>query len=402
MSRLLLSTAIVGLMFGMSNPAAAGNLVTDCETQLTDIRDSLEQEQFSQAEQRDIDQKLAQAEQANNQECLLIISSLEDEYMATEQDSRSVMQQGTSGERIIVEQQDPKVAVQQKAPEVRVQQVAPEVSVTQAQPEVLIEQAPPKITIRQPAPEVIVEQAEPKVTVRVPEPEVGVEQEDVKVSVTQYEPEISVEQAQPEIEIVQPQPNVILEEGEPDISLSQQDPTVRINEPDTAAVDIQRTEPEIAIEEARPEVDVQRIGEADIEYQAAEPDVDVEMQGQIQDQAMDQTSSQPSTTAGLVEGADSEIVVARDVLGMSLTSIEGADFGDVEDIVYDANGQHYLVVTTGGFLGIGEERRLVPMNRVSYGEDALIVMSEGDLMTGYDENRFTSVEPDFEMETGKL
>lgn len=96
----------------------------------------------------------------------------------------------------------------------------------------------------------------------------------------------------------------------------------------------------------------------------------------------------------------SRVVTAREVIGMDVATVEGREIGSIEEIVYDAMGRHYLVVSSGGFLGIGAEERLVPMEQVIYNDEVLIVMSEDELMEGYDPKTYIPVEPDFEMITG--
>jgi sporulation protein YlmC with PRC-barrel domain len=77
---------------------------------------------------------------------------------------------------------------------------------------------------------------------------------------------------------------------------------------------------------------------------------------------------------GFVRLKDSDLMLSHaedDVRGMTVVDHEGEPVGDVDEIIIDEQERRarLLVVTSGGFLGMGETKRLVPVEAVSQIDD---------------------------------
>jgi sporulation protein YlmC with PRC-barrel domain len=67
---------------------------------------------------------------------------------------------------------------------------------------------------------------------------------------------------------------------------------------------------------------------------------------------------------------------ANEILGKSIENIQGEELGDVEDIIFDNQGNvTYIVLSRGGFLGVGVELVPIPFDgqRVTIREDVIIM-----------------------------
>ncbi|WP_298459878.1 PRC-barrel domain-containing protein [uncultured Cellulomonas sp.] len=73
-------------------------------------------------------------------------------------------------------------------------------------------------------------------------------------------------------------------------------------------------------------------------------------------------------SSALVRLGDAGLTVPReqDVRGLAVVDRDGEDIGTVDELLVD-EGEHrvrFLEVGSGGFLGIGEEKRLIPVDAV--------------------------------------
>ncbi len=78
--------------------------------------------------------------------------------------------------------------------------------------------------------------------------------------------------------------------------------------------------------------------------------------------------------AELIRLGDTDLTVtdpAEDVRGRKVLDRNGEHVGDVDDILIDTEERRarFLQVGSGGFLGIGEQKRLVPVDAVTAVED---------------------------------
>jgi sporulation protein YlmC with PRC-barrel domain len=93
----------------------------------------------------------------------------------------------------------------------------------------------------------------------------------------------------------------------------------------------------------------------------------------------------------LVRLADAGLTVApeQDIRGLEVVDREGVDLGRVDDLFVDEgeNRVRFFELGSGGFLGIGEDRRLVPVDAVDrVGEKVHISTTRAQVATspGYD------------------
>lgn len=71
------------------------------------------------------------------------------------------------------------------------------------------------------------------------------------------------------------------------------------------------------------------------------------------------------------QGQTAGALMASQCIGADVKNLQGEDIGEIEDIVLDQNLEtvSYLVLATGGFLGIGEELVPVPLQAFRMGTD---------------------------------
>jgi hypothetical protein len=219
------------------------------------------------------------------------------------------------------------------SPQVLVQQAQPEVTVRQQQPEVIVRMPPPLITVQQPQPEIIV---------RMPKP-------DVNVSTSQ--PNVRVVMPQPKIEVMPPRQA----QAEPDIRL-----------------------------DGHPTVRVERTGEPKVIYRQAEgqPQVRFEpMDGRAAADAAPQRAPEASAVppaprsepreTGALPGRTLQVDAVR-LNQMPVYSKDGDRIADVKRVVAGPGDRVFLVISFGGFLGLGEREALLPVDAVALIGDRLV------------------------------
>src|SRR5690606_29059935 len=74
-------------------------------------------------------------------------------------------------------------------------------------------------------------------------------------------------------------------------------------------------------------------------------------------------------------------ITVGDIEDMDVFNEQGEKLGDVGEVVADQQGQQYVVITEGGFLGIGEDRVALPLERFWVQGDRLVVhgVTEADI-----------------------
>jgi sporulation protein YlmC with PRC-barrel domain len=93
------------------------------------------------------------------------------------------------------------------------------------------------------------------------------------------------------------------------------------------------------------------------------------------------TRSQAMTTD---ESMSASIHRAEDLVGKTVYNNEGAELGDVNDVVFDESGNpSYLIVSRGGVLGIGDELVPIPWDSVDSSADL-----DGDIIADIDLEKF--------------
>jgi sporulation protein YlmC with PRC-barrel domain len=228
---------------------------------------------------------------------------------------------------------------EQTGAQVRVQQQAPQVSVRQPMPEIIVRQAPPTITIDQPQPEIIV---------RMPQPE---------VDVATAPPQVEVQQAKPQVQVTQPEQRQVQvqQEGQPQVRYERMgEPNVQFRQADG--------QPQVRYEQAAPG---QQQG-------TQQPTTQQQARQQPPSQQPTQAQPQPAPQPGAAAAATTALTVER-LERMNVYNARGNNLGSVDDVLVDGNRQYHVVVSFGGFLGIGERKVLLPLDRVQLQGDRLLI-----------------------------
>jgi len=259
------------------------------------------------------------------------------------------------------------VVVQQPAPTIRLDQPAPQVTVQPGQANVTVRQPQPEIIVQQPAPTITVDIPPPQITVRMPKPE---------VNVAQAQPQVQVTQPPPKVEVIQPQQQ--------------------------AQVNVQPVQPQVNVAQgATGAVDVQQLGQPTIRYERAEPQVKItQQQGQptVKFEQLDQTAAAdqrqlgstpaparapaptttasnppanaPSATAPATANnqpaaqLQNRQVAVNDLKGVDVYNRNNDKLGTVDHIVTGSDSQSYVILSSGGFLGIGERKVVLPLSNM--------------------------------------
>lgn len=285
------------------------------------------------------------------------------------------------------------IQVQQAAPTIRVDQASPQISVQQAQPQVTVRQPQPEILVRQPAPRITVDIPQPEITVRMPQPEVNVAQAQPQVEVRQPQPNVQVTQpAQPQVQVTPAQPNVVQQNATGPANVTVQPAEGQAN------VRYERAEPQVTVNQAQgqPTIRMEQAGQpaaGDANRTAmapATPPAATATQPAATATQPAATGTQPAATGnrpattGTVAtagaGAARQFSVTQ-LEDMNVYNARGNQLGEVEDVLIGPNNQTHLVVSYGGFLGLGERQVVMPLDRFQLQNDRLVVagMTEDQL-----------------------
>ncbi len=252
------------------------------------------------------------------------------------------------------------LAIQQRSPEVTVRRQSPQVSVRQPRPQITVRQAPPTVTIQQPPPEVIVQMPRPDVNVQSPRPQ---------VSVNVQRPQIRFQES----------------DAEPRVRFQQQASDGR----------------QVEFERAQPEVDYQRTGQPRVVYQQSDSEPRVRYQSQSQSRtegqrtrnqsesdaqqsndqdwvsearrlAQDNTATE-ATTTGSGGNLQPRAMTAAQLTDMDIYNANGENLGSVDDVIVSDAGRTYVVLAHGGFLGMFEDEVALPLDRLRYRGNRIVV-----------------------------
>ena len=94
-----------------------------------------------------------------------------------------------------------------------------------------------------------------------------------------------------------------------------------------------------------------------------------------------------SGSTALVRLADAALTIRpeQDIRGLAVVDREGEDIGTVDELLVDEGGDHavrFLEVGSGGFLGIGEDKRLIPVDAVRKVDEQVHVDTTRTLVAG--------------------
>jgi sporulation protein YlmC with PRC-barrel domain len=247
-----------------------------------------------------------------------------------------------------------------------VEQPAPTVTVDQAAPEITVQQTEPSVTVRQPQPQIIVRQPAPTVTVDIPQPEIILRMPPPQVAVQQAAPQVEVEQAEPRVRVQQPeQPAVQVQESEQaEVQLqgATNQANVEFEAVDQPSVTYERGEANVLVNqpEGEPVVRIERMDAGAAEEARAAQGATQQMQGQ------------PTEAAAV--SSEMRSITASEIEGMDVVNLRGVQLGEVENVVRSAaDNREFIVISHGGFLGLGEKRVALPLTDVRVNGDRIQV-----------------------------
>ena len=200
-----------------------------------------------------------------------------------------------------------------------------------------------------------------------------------KITVEEQPAQINVEKRQPRIVVEQPAPAVSIQQPKPKVS-------------------VQQSQPQVQVREAKPQVSVQEQGQAQVEVRdTGAPVVTRQQPEQEQSQQMQQSaqpeqaqSRQMQQQAGQRQPASSQSAAdasanpvyqqtVRQLKGTEIIDVSGKDLGEVDKVVMDRKtGQPHVVLSVGGFLGIGDETVALPLSSMTLVNDKLMIPGERD------------------------
>jgi hypothetical protein len=222
------------------------------------------------------------------------------------------------------------------------------------------------------------------------------------------EPDVNVAVAQPQVQVMMPQPQVQVQPPAPqsqaNVQVERQQPNVRV----------ERTgEPQIVYRQAegQPQIRFEAMGAAGgttqtsstpatqtapaVSQQNAQAQLNGGQAGYATSSSSETVASagaaNPQTTGALAAASTMPIAVSR-LEDMTLYNAREEKLGEVDAVVAGPNGRNYVVVSYGGFLGLGERRVAIPMESLALRQDRLVA----DTMT--DEQ--LKALPDFERNAG--
>ncbi|MGR3380666.1 PRC-barrel domain-containing protein [Roseovarius indicus] len=366
----------------------------------------------------------------NPEKCAMISDTISAEGEQTETDtetataqaeeSETVSEQVNLSESATIEGQ---ARVTVPEPDVDVQVPAPNVTVMKQLPRVTVNESPLDIQIAQQQPNIEVEIPEIVVRVNIPAPDVYILSSDPDVQISTDDPQVQVEQGEPTISVVQADPELAVDLGvdagetaentemsdtdmgetqsvagdtsvdasEPQVAIQQAEGEPEINvEGGETSVAYEKSEPRISVIMANePTVDVQQGGEANVVIETAE-EREQRLSTQNEQQAQAEAPADPAANDGdIKQAADTNTMTmtVAELMDKDVLTSDGENLGRPAGFI-EENGAAVLVLSSGGFLGLGTKEVPVPMDRVSVQNDTLIVetMSEEEVedASGFD------------------
>ncbi len=372
-------------------------------------------------------------EEADAARCAIVVTTYEQEgqfSQAAVDESAEVVATERAQETITIEQEidvEGAAAVYQPPPEISVEQPGAEVELREGQTEVTVNQAAPRVEVRQGQPRITVQMAQPTIRIEMPEPEIVMTYPDPEVAVAESEPQVAVRMGEPQVSVEMPEPIVELqlaagqeaqerqlvrneqgryvpreaapEELEPRISVNSAEPVLRrIDAEQAPVVNLSRAEPEVVFQSAEPEVSVEFVGEPQIEIAAAENarvaveggtaggqqpragQQDAAVTGEQQPApgaqdpaAQEQAQMDGPGETGQAGGAEPVRLTVAQLRNVAVFGAGGDEIGSVDAVVEAADG-HAVVIERGGFLGIGGETLVIPVEAMRVGEGGRLMV----------------------------
>jgi sporulation protein YlmC with PRC-barrel domain len=284
-----------------------------------------------------------------------------------------------------------------------VQQPAPTVRVNPAEPRVVVRQPQPQVTVNQPQPQIIVRQPQPTVRVDIPQPQIIVRMPNPDVNVAMAQPQVQVTQPKPQVQVTQPQqPQVQVEPSQPQVLVQREadaQPNVNVQRAGQPIVRYERAEPKVIVNQPK--------GEPNVRFEAmGQPNVNVQQQQQQQAQnrpaaaqAQPQTAQSgytdeqrqavrerlnagdTETTGAVAPNIQTRPMAISNLEGTNVYNARGQELGDVDRVIVTPQGKRFVIVASGGFLGIGEDKVAFPLDRFWMRGNNLVIrgVTENDI-----------------------
>lgn len=339
---------------------------------------------------------------------------------------------------------EPDVDVDVPAPTVQVDQQAPQVNITEAPSELQVQQERPQISVeipeirvrvQIPAPQFYMLEGEPQVEVGTQDPQIQVEQGDPTVDVSQADPELNLDlsegdspdgqqtadggsvdvgadvsvsdssQARVVISEAEGEPRVTLQRSQPNLSYESQEPEVQILMAEQPTVEIEQTgEPSLTVEtqEERQQRQQEQQAQQEQQEEAAQQEQQSEQAtGDTASLEAEQTEEQSEQATAQTTGATSGAAVEQsgeatttpgdgmmtvgELTDMEVVTAGGENLGNPEAVV-ELNGEPHIVLSHGGFLGLGAKQVPVSLSRVTVENERLLLdsMTEEDIEAAND------------------
>lgn len=306
----------------------------------------------------------------------------------------------------------PEVTVRTAPPQVRVQDGAAQIEVLQAQPEIAVEIPTINVRVTMPAPSIYVLQADPQVSVAAVDPQVEVVQGEPEITITQPDPELDIDlgiaggdqvAADETQEVQQEADTTGAQQVSGNVEMTQQQPIISfVASEEQPQVEITRAEPEVSFTGAQPNVIITLAEQPTVDVQVAgEPQVVIETPEEREQrragQPQEAADAVAAGTAQNLAATGADALTVGDLMGMSVVTADGEDLGAPEAVI-EMDGQQYLLLSSGGFMDIGDKVVPVPMSSVSMSEDRLMLntVTEADVERArnfeYDENAALSAD----------
>jgi sporulation protein YlmC with PRC-barrel domain len=237
----------------------------------------------------------------------------------------------------------------------------------------VVQQAQPNVTVRQPQPEIIVRQAPPLITVQQPQPEIIVRMPPPEVNVSMARPDVQVSMPQPQVQVVPPQAQV-----QPDVRIDGQQPNVRFERTGEPQIIYQPSEgqPQIRFESAAPATPSASPTQP-ATPQSAQAQLNSDQRGYGAAGNAAPAAVGPAAT-GALASPGLQAVKASELEKMALYNARNEKMGEVQNVLIGADNKAYIVVSHGGFLGLGQKQVALPSDQVAMRGDRLVAETLND------------------------
>ncbi len=273
--------------------------------------------------------------------------------------SRNAQNQQGNRDTLAIQQRRPEVTVRRQSPQVSVRQPQPQITVRQAPPTVTIQQPPPEVIVHMPQPDVNVDSSRPQVSVNVPRPQVRFQESDA-------EPRVRFQQQDSDgrqVEFLRAQPEVEYQRtGEPRVVYQQSDsePKVRYQSQSQTGTEGQRSGTQTERSRVQSERSTQQQSD------------DQDWTNEARRLTEDNTASEAATT-GTGGNMQSRSITAERLTDMDIYNARGQNLGSIDDVIVSDAGRNYVVLGHGGFLGMFEDEVALPLDRLRYRGNRIIV-----------------------------